>query len=283
MMCRLLEVSKSAYHAWRRPGRVDARRAEGREEAGRMVLEEWDASGGVMGAWSVWKRLTKRGADVTLWLVRRLMREMGIRGAGSPRKEQTTKQDPGAKARTDLIRRDFTSPVPTIRLAGDITYIRLDANTTLYLAVVIDLCTRMVVGWELAGHMRAELVRDALAKAWRAGMVAIGAIFHSDKGSQYTSGLFGDFAKAISVRLSTGRKATCFDNAVSESFFATLKKEWLYRNSFSCREELASSLARYIEVYYNRRRPHSTLGGNTPAEEMGLHLDYWEATMDKAA
>ena len=211
------------------------------------------------------------------------MRELGIRGITPMKKVTTTSQDPKAPSCKDLIRRDFTSPVPTIKLAGDITYLRLNATTTLYLAVVIDLCTRMVVGWEIADNMRAELVVAALKKAWSAGMVALGAIFHSDKGSQYTSRLFGSFAETISVRLSQGRKATCFDNAVSESFFATLKKEWFYRESFSSREELERGLAQYIEIYYNCKRPHSTLDGNTPSEEYELHFKYWQDTMRKVA
>ena len=283
MMCRLLDVSKSAYYEWRRSDCTDKRRADNRDALKRAVFDQWDGSKGRMGGWSIWERLKSKGMKITLWLVRTLMHELGICGITPKNKVTTTTQDPGAPSCKDLIRRDFTSPVPTIKLTGDITYLRLNATTTLYLAVVIDLCTRMVIGWKLADNMRAELVVDALKKAWHAGMVAIGAIFHSDKGSQYTSRLFGSFAETISVRLSQGRKATCFDNAVSESFFATLKKEWFYRESFSSREELEHSLAHYIEIYYNCQRPHSTLDGNTPSEEYGLHFRYWKDTMGMAA
>lgn len=236
-----------------------------------------------MGVWSIWKKMNNSGTKISLWLVKILMRELGICGTQPKRKVITTLQDPSAAAREDLIRRNFTAPMPTIKLAGDITYLKLNAKTTLYLAVVIDLCTRMVVGWELADNMRATLVVAALKNAWRNGLVALGAIFHSDAGSQYTSRLFKGFTDTISVRLSRGRKATCFDNAVSESFFATLKKEWFYREKFTSEEELRASLARYIEVYYNRQRPHSTLDGNTPVEEFEMHMNPSFDTMDKAA
>jgi transposase InsO family protein len=283
LMCRLLDVSKSSYYDWAKQKKPDGRYVPDRNAIKAEVLKCWEGSKGAMGGWSVWKTMLKGGHQVTLWLVRRLMRELGIHGAQKQKRLTTTVPDPNAASRDDLIRRDFTSPVPTIKLSGDITYLRLNPKTTLYLAVVIDLCTRMVVGWAVADHMRAELVVDALKNAWKAGLVAQGAVFHSDKGSQYTSKLYKGFADTIAVRLSTGRKATCFDNAVSESYFATLKKEWFYRNSFVDEAELKSSLAHYIEIYYNHKRPHSTLGGNTPWEEHELHMGDRKATMCEAA
>jgi transposase InsO family protein len=211
------------------------------------------------------------------------MREMGIYGIQPKHKVITTIADPDGPSREDLIRRDFTAPVPTIKLVGDITYLKVNSHTTLYLAVIIDLCTRMVVGWQVADNMRWTLVGDALKMAWRNGMVALGAIFHSDRGSQYTSKAYRDLADTFSVRLSSGRKATCADNAVAESFFATLKKEWFYRNDFSSPEELKASLSRYIEIYYNRQRPHSTLNGNTPLEEYEMHMYPVVDRMEQAA
>lgn len=283
MMCELLDVSKSAFYAWRNPKRTDGRLAANREAIKAQVLELWEGSKKRFGGWSIWKRLTKKGVAVTLWLIRKLMHELKISGLAPKKKVVTTIVDPSASSRSDLLSGDFTAPTPTIKLAGDITYLKLGNHSTLYLAVVIDLCTRMVVGWALADHMKASLAVDALKKAWMAGFVAIGAIFHSDRGSQYTSKLFGQFAETISVRLSTGRKATCYDNAVSESFFATMKKEWFYRESFNSREELERSLGRYIEIYYNRQRPHSTLDGNTPYEEHQLHESHWEDILSAAA
>jgi transposase InsO family protein len=283
MMCRLLEVSKQAYYEWRRPDKTDGRKANNRDKLKQEVHQRWEESEGRMGGWSIWQKMNHNGKKITFWLVRKLMHELGIHGTQPKKIVVTTTQDPSAPAREDLIRRNFTAPVPTIKLAGDITYLKLNANTTLYLAVVIDLCTRMVVGWELADNMKANLVVDALKNAWRCGLVALGAIFHSDAGSQYTSKLFKGFADTISVRLSRGRKATCFDNAISESFFATLKKEWFYREKFSSEEQLRASLARYIEIYYNRQRPHSTLGGNTPVEEFEMHMNSKFDNMNKAA
>jgi transposase InsO family protein len=282
MMCKLMKVSKSAYYAWK-SNNADRRRAPGRDVLKAEVKRRFEESGGVMGGWSIWSRMVKDGYKLSLWLVRKLMKELEITAAPKKKRFKTTIADPDAPYRPDLLKRDFTSPVPTIKLASDITYLRLDATTTLYLAVVIDLCTRMVVGWEIATHMRASLVVDALKMAWRNGYVAQGAIFHSDRGSQYTSKLLRRFADAINVRLSCGRKATCFDNAVAESFFATLKKQWYHRHRFDSAEEMRASLAQYIELYYNRQRPHSTLGGNTPAEEYEMHVMGRQDIMRKAA
>lgn len=282
MMCNVLKVSKSAYYAWRK-GKPDNRRADGRESLKSEIMRRFKESKGVMGGWSIWTTMINDGYKLSLWLMRKLMAELGIKATPKKKKFKTTVPDPAAALRPDLIRRDFTSPAPTIKLTSDITYLRLDKTTTLYLAVVIDLCTRMVVGWELANHMRTSLVVNALKMAWKNGLVALGAIFHSDRGSQYTSKALRSFADAICVRLSCGRKATCFDNAVAESFFATLKKEWYHRQHFASAEEMRASLGQYIEIYYNRMRPHSTLGGNTPAEEYDMHVLGSKAIMREAA
>ena len=153
--------------------------------------------------------------------------------------------------------RDFTADAPGQRLVGDITYLRTGEGW-LYLATVIDLATRMVVGWRTAAHLRTALVTDALQMALDAGHVADGAIFHSDRGTQYTSAEFDAFTSRNAIRRSRGRTGVCWDNAAAESFFATLKNEMYYRQTFAIRARARFAVAEYIEVFYNRRRLHST-------------------------
>ena len=168
--------------------------------------------------------------------------------------------------------------MPTCYLAGDITYLRTGQGW-LYMAVVIDLCTRMVVGLSFSERMAADLPIAALESAWRRGYVAEGAVFHSDRGSQYTSKAMADWAAARSVRLSAGRTGSCHDNAVAESFFGTFKNEWYRRFSYATRDEARAASTGYVEGYYNRRRPHSSIGWETPAAKMEAFM----ARMDEAA
>lgn len=186
--------------------------------------------------------------------------------------------DPGAPARPDLVRRGFDRPVPTCWLCGDITYLRTGQGW-LYMAVVIDLCTRMVVGLSFSERMGADLPVAALEAAWRRGYVAEGAVFHSDRGSQYTSKAMAEWAAARGVRLSVGRTGSCHDNAVAESFFGTFKSEMYHRFSFATRDEARAASVGYVEGYYNRRRPHSSIDYERPADKMASFM----ARMDAAA
>lgn len=206
-------------------------------------------------------------AGVTLYRVLKCMRELGIRGCTPYKSKRTMVPDKGAKPKPDLVRRDFTSPVPTYKLVGDITYLRTGQGW-LYLSTVIDLNTRMVIGWSLSERMIADIVINALESARARGYVAENAIFHSDKGAQYTSRRLAEWARANHVRLSCSRTGNCRDNAVAESFFAILKNEMYYRRSFRTREEAKMSVIWFIETYYNRKRPHSTIGYKVPAEAM---------------
>ena len=138
----------------------------------------------------------------------------------------------------------------------------------LYLATVIDLATRMVVGWQTAAHMRTTLIIDALAMAKKHGHLRRDAVFHSDRGCQYTSAEFAEFCDRIQVRRSVGRTGVCWDKAAAESFFATMKNEMYYRHRFANRARARFAVAEYIEVFYNRQRLHSTLGYRTPAEAL---------------
>jgi transposase InsO family protein len=191
------------------------------------------------------------------------MNELGIAGIQPRKSKRTTVPDPEAACRSDLVQRDFEPPVATTVLVGDITYLRT-AGGWLYLATVIDLTTRMVVGWQVAEHLRASLVVDALVMAHRAGYVAGNAIFHSDRGVQYCSKTYTNYAKAIDIRLSVGRTGSCF---------GFLENEMYHNCKFATKAAARLGVFEYIEVFYNRRRRHSTLNYQTPLEAMKNHIN----------
>lgn len=263
MMARLLGVSRSGFYSWL------ARRG-GEDPWARLtdeVEKTWLRSRRRFGARSILHSLPPELGGTTLYRVRKIMRELGIRGIRPNRKKRTTIPDEGAASRPDLVRRDFTSPVPTCKLVGDITYLRTGEGW-LYLATVIDLCTRMVVGWSISSRMTADIVVSALEMAHGRGYVAGNAIFHSDRGSQYTSRMLARWAEAHDVRLSVGRTGSCHDNAVAESFFSCLKGDLYDRRAWPTRAEARFSVIEFIESYYNRTKPHSTVGWGIPAQLM---------------
>ncbi len=272
MMARLLDVSRQGFYQWL------ARGPEADPWAGlKAAIEEaWLASERIFGARQVLHSLPAEFDGTTLYRVRKCMRDLGIRGVVPHKAKRTTIPDEDAPARPDLVKRDFTSPVPTYKLVGDITYLRTGEGW-LYLATVIDLCTRMVVGWALSSRMTADIAVSALEMARGRGYVADGAIFHSDRGSQYTSKILARWAERHGVRLSVGRTGSCHDNAVAESFFGSLKNEWYSRFSFKTRADARTSVIWYIESFYNRMRPHSSVGWRKPAELMGEFFDRFNA------
>jgi transposase InsO family protein len=270
MMARVPDVSRSGYYAWQarrlRPGADEWATLRG------DVERLWRKSKRRHGARRIHKGLLAEGAKATLYRVRKCMRELGIAGIQPHAKKRTTIPAADAASRPDLIRRDFAAAVPTTKLAGDITYLKTGEGW-LYLAVVIDLCTRMVVGWSMEAHMRASLVVSALRMAGQLGYVALNAIFHSDRGSQYTSKECKEFADASGIRLSVGRTGTCHDNAVAESFFSMLKNEMYCQQEFATRAEARSAVMEYIEIDYNRQRRHSTIDCQIPAEKMAAFFE----------
>lgn len=262
MTARLLRVSRSGFYSWLARRRGDPW-AGLRGEVERIWLE----SGRRFGARSVLHTLPPEFDGTTLYRVRKVMRELGIRGIRANRRKRTTVPDEGAASRPDLVGRDFTSPVPTCKLVGDITYLRTGEGW-LYLATVIDLCTRMVVGWAISERMTADIAVSALEMARGRGYVAEGAIFHSDRGSQYTSKALARWAAAHEVRLSVGRTGSCHDNAVAESFFACLKGDMYDLRKWRTRSEARFGVVEFIESYYNRTKPHSSVGWGIPAQLM---------------
>jgi transposase InsO family protein len=266
-MCRLLGVPRSSFYAWRRQVASETATAARRRQLGEQVARVFAAGRGVYGCRRVTAQLNREGHPCSVGLVADLMRELGLAAVQPRAYKRTTVTGEHPVCSPDLIGRDFTAAAPTRRLVGDISYLRTGQGW-LYLATVIDLATRMVVGWQTAEHMRTSLVTDALAAALDGGHVGPEAIFHSDRGCQYTSAEFARFCANHHVRTSLGRTGVCWDNAVAEAFFAALKNDMYYRHSWPTRARARFAVAEYIEVFYNRRRLHSAIGYRTPFEAL---------------
>jgi transposase InsO family protein len=191
------------------------------------------------------------------------MRQAAISGMVRRKRGRTTISVPGVRVADDLVERQFRPAGPNQLWVADVTYLRTWQGW-LYLAAVQDAYSRAIVGWSMAEHMRAELVVDALQMAIARRRPAPGLIHHSDQGSQYVSLAFGQAAREAGIARSMGSKGDCYDNAVAESFFATLKKELVHRRSWPSRHELTTEVFEYIEAFYNRTRRHSTLGMLSP-------------------
>jgi putative transposase len=261
--CELLEVSRSAFYEWHQ--HVLSAREAADDELGERIQVIFDASGGTYGWPRVHGALREDGVHVGRKRVARIMRDRGLVGRCRRRWVKTTICDPDVVG-VDRLKRAFGPD--TVELdrvyVGDITYIRTWEGW-LYLATVIDLASRRVVGWAMADHMRAELVCDAFRMAIENRRPAPGAMFHSDRGSQYTSSEFTDLLTKHEMLQSLSRPRQCWDNAVAESFFASLKLECIYRRALPTRAHARRAVFDYIEVFYNRKRLHSSLGYCTPA------------------
>jgi transposase InsO family protein len=271
--CELLEVSRAAYYAHRadRP----SIRQQVDEELTEHIRQAHEASNGRYGAPRIHAQLRRQGRRHGRKRVARLMRAGGLHGRTPRRFKHTTIPDPAAAARADLVRRNFAVNAAAVntRWCGDITYIPTWEGW-LYLATVIDIASRRVVGFALAEHLRTELVADALTNAVAARDPAPGVIFHADRGCQYTSGDYAILAGDLEVTLSTGRTGQCWDNALAESFFASLKRECLDQQPWPTRAAARRATVEYL-AWYNGTRLHSALGYQTPNE--------FEATTDGEA
>jgi putative transposase len=267
--CRLLEVSRAAYYQHRNSVLSPRRAADAVLSA--RITSIHKESKGTYGAPRVHQVLRRDGGSCGKRRVARLMRAAGLEGRRKKRWRTTTIADPAAERARDLIGRDFAPrPGTDQRYAGDITYI-MTWEGWAYLATVIDLSSRKVVGWALGDHMRTELVEDALSMAFTTRRPAAGLIFHSDRGCQYTSKDYAALARANGVILSVSRKGECWDNAVAESFFATIKRELINDRAWPTRAGLHRAVFGYIEGWYNTRRLHSALGYLSPSEYESIH------------
>jgi transposase InsO family protein len=262
--CELLEVSRAAYYAQR--AGIPSERQAADAELTEQVRQAHQASKGRYGAPRIHAELRRRGHRHGRKRVARLMRAAGLCGRRPRRWNKTTITDPAATARADLVRRDFSVNAAAVntRWCGDITYIPTWGGW-LYLATVIDIASRRVVGFALAEHLRTELACDALSNAVAARDPAPGVVFHADRGCQYTSGDYARLAGDLAVTLSSGRTGQCWDNALAESFFASLKGECLDQQPWPTQAAARRATVEYIG-WYNGTRLHSALGYLTPDE-----------------
>jgi putative transposase len=274
VLCRMLGVSKSSYYAWRSRPPSERRRQDALLTE--KIREIHSRSRETYGYPRIHAELHSLGIGCGRRRVARLMRAAGLRGCVRGKKRRTTRRDPRAAPAQDLLRRDFVAAQPNKVWLADITYIPTREGF-LYLAFILDTHSRRIVGWSMDSHMRTELVIDALEMAvWRRRPVG-GLVHHSDRGVQYTAISFGKRLEQSGIIPSMGRTGTALDNAMAESFMATLKTELLvHRRRFPDREVARSAIFEYLEGFYNRRRLHWALSYRSP-------VDYEEATMEGVA
>jgi len=247
-----------------------SRREQRDAELTTKIIEIHDESTQTYGSPRIHRKLRAQGERCSRKRVARLMQAADRHGRVPRRWKKTTIPDPDAAHRPDLIGRDFGIDPDhpgqlDRRWCGDITYIHTWQGW-LYLATVIDLASRRVVGWTTADHLRTDLVAEALTDAVNRRRPAAGVTFHSDRGCQYTSAQYANLTSDLGVTLSVGRKGQCWDNAVAESFFATIKTELIHRRTWPTHKAATIALFNYIEGWYNTRRRHSTLGYLSPAQ-----------------
>ena len=268
--CEVLEVSRSGYYAWR--GRPASARSKRREELAAKVKAVHEQNRRVYGSPRVFQALKAQGERVSENTVAKVMRQQQIRAKSRkkfvPRTTDSRHEQPVAD---NVLGRRFDAPVPDRKWAVDITYVPTDQGW-LYLAGVIDLCSRKVVGWSMADHMRTELVGDALGMALARRRPDEGLLHHSDRGVQYASEDYQHLLQSHGIECSMSGKGDCWDNAVMESFWGTLKTELVHHEHYETREQARASIFEYIEVFYNRQRLHSSLGYLSPEQfEAGLN------------
>jgi putative transposase len=263
-MCILMEVSRSGFYEWRdRPASATAER---REELKLFIMKSSEDPDGTYGYRRVHADLAGWGVPCGPELARSLMRELGLEPC-QPRawRGGLTEQDGQEHHIPDLVHRDFTAAAPGLKMVGDITYIPTWEGWV-YLATVIDCHTKAVVGWAMDDNYRTPLIEEAIGMAARNHCLAEKAIFHSDRGSNYTSSQFAGTLKSHHLRHSVGRTGICYDNSMAESFFAMLKNERVHRTQYPTRNHAYRDIAKYIEFWYNTRRRHSGLQYRTPQQ-----------------
>ncbi len=261
MMCRLLKVSKSGYYAWR--VRPESLRAKTDRQLTRVIRRLHAQSKCVYGSPKMSAELQDEGYRCGRHKAARLMRLAGLRGCPQRRFKVTTQRDPSHPVAQNLIRQDFTAEAPNQRWASDITYLSTHQGW-LYLAVVMDLYSRRIVGWSMSRWINRHLAIDALSMAIGSRRPNGVLIHHSDRGSQYTSDDFRDELDKHGIQCSMSARGNCYDNAVVESFFGLLKRERVNRVRYRTRDEARADVFDYIECFYNRKRRHGYLGNISP-------------------
>lgn len=263
MLCRVLGVSRSGYYDWR------TRPASQRSQANRTLVEQIQAihaqSRHTYGSPRIHAELASQGVRCSAKRVARLMRLAGIRARRPRRTRATSDSHHTLPVAENVLKRAFDAPAPNTKWAADITYIGTHEGW-LYLAVVMDLFSRRIIGWSMQPTLASSVVLDALQMALHQRQPSELVIHHSDRGSQYASDDYQVALAAAGIQCSMSRKGDCFDNAPVESFFGTLKTELVYHQQYTPRNQARSAIFEYVEVFYNRQRRHSALGYRSPAE-----------------
>lgn len=259
-LCEMLSVSPAGFYASKRP---PSRRAKDNAELAAAIRAIFAESHRRYGAPRVRAELLARGRKVSLNRVARIMRELGLRARRKRRFVPTTDSKHAMPVAPNVLERDFTIDAPNKVWVTDITYV-WTREGWLYLAAILDLYSRRVVGWSMSESLSREIALDALDMALRSRRPSEGLLHHSDRGSQYASGDYQTALAERGIRCSMSRKGDCWDNAVAESFFATLKTELVNEADYETRAEARSAIFEYLEIFYNRRRRHSSLGYLSP-------------------
>lgn len=273
LMCRWLGILRASYYSW--CSHRESRDAKERryQELLEKIKQLYKQSKDTYGSRRITEDLRDGGECVSRNKVAEIMRQANLKGLPKRRWKTTTDSNHALPVSPNLLVREFDVDAPDKVWVGDITYIRMGENWN-YLATVIDLFNRQIVGWALEDHMRADLVIKAFEMAKRQRDIKPGLIFHSDRGSQYASVAFRKVLEGCGVVQSMSRKGNCWDNAVAESFFATIKRELLDREIWKDKQTLRSAVFEYIEVFYNRKRRHSKNGGLSPVDYEKICINY---------
>ena len=274
-MCGVLDVSVSGYRAWKSGGKPERKRLTDAQMLAliRAIHVEFKES---YGSPRMFRELRLRGYPASKERVERMMQENGIKAKHKRRFKVTTDSKHNLPVAPNLLDRNFTPSAPNQVWTSDITYL-WTGEGWLYLAIVLDLFNREVVGWSLKPRMTADIVTDALIMAWFRRKPLEELIHHSDRGSQYASHVFQAKLAEYGMTCSMSRKGNCWDNAPTESWFGGFKNERVYGESFETRDEMKAMAFEYIEVFYNRKRLHSTLGYKSPQQ----YLDDWFTAQPK--
>ena len=261
-MCDVLQVSTSGYYS--RPGHKPSAQRQRREHIAQAAARFYFESERIYGYRKIYEDLRQANIDCCRETVRRIMKQIGLFSRVKRKFVHTTDSDHGIAVAQNLLDRDFTAAAVNKKWAADITYIPTEQGW-LYLAAVMDLYSRRIIGWAMSEHIDSDLVTSALQMAISQRKPQTGLLHHSDLGSQYASDDFQDLLEDNGIVCSMSRKGDCWDNACMESFFGSLKTEWVRDKKYSSFEEAKKDIFKYVEIFYNRRRRHASLGYLSPA------------------
>jgi len=262
-MCQVLGVSENGYYNWRKRGK--SQRKQDDDSLTERIKDAYDTNRGVYGSPRIHAELKAQGIYCGRKRIARLMQEKGISAQRKRRKARTTNSNHTSPVAPNLLERDFTAHAPNKKWVADITFIATYEGW-LYLAGVLDTYSRKLIGWAMGKHHNAELVKEALRMALIGRQPGADLVYHSDRGSEYASTSFQEMLHQYDIQISMSRKGDCYDNAMMESFWGTLKEEGIGQYSFQSRKEAKTALFDYIEVFYNRKRRHSSLGYLSPVD-----------------